>query len=228
MKLIGYVRVSTGKQARNGVSIDAQIERIRAYATFKGADLVEIYVDRGKSGKSFNHRPNAREAITRVLAGEADALIVYKQDRISRSALGALKLIHDLHSAGRDFISLKEDFDTSTPYGRLAMTMLAGFAQFERELARERTLDAVDYCIESRRVYSDVPFGFARDGKKLVEDPAEIAVVKTIGRRREAGIAYQKIANELNEGGVSPKRGSKWFASAVRSVFLTASKLSVL
>src|SRR5580698_2035163 len=92
MKTVGYVRVSTDRQADQGVSLDAQEAKIRAMATVQGADLCEVIVDGGESAKSLN-RPGMSKLLAMVEAREVDAVIIAKLDRLTRSVKDLCSLL---------------------------------------------------------------------------------------------------------------------------------------
>lgn len=222
-KFIGYVRVSTEEQARNGVSLDAQIEKIKTYVSLVDGELVDIIKDEGLSGKDLK-RAGVQEAKDRVVFGEADALVVYAIDRLSRSALDFLSLVKTLQVAGRDFVSVRESMDSSTPHGRFTMTVLASVAELEREMISARCKDASDRCRSEMLAYGKTPFGYRRDGQRLVEFPEEMEVLQGILALRDEGLTYRAIAERLNSNGKKSKMGGKWYASSVRSLILTYEK----
>ena len=120
--VVGYARVS----------ILQQEERLRAYCAAKGWRLLNIYVDGGWSGGSLN-RPALGELLEAVERGGIDGVFVCNLERLSRSQKDTLYLIEDrLLAHGTDFISINENFDTSTPFGRAMIGMLSVFAQLER------------------------------------------------------------------------------------------------
>ncbi len=217
-RLLGYARVSTEEQARFGVSLAAQEERIRAYATFVGADLVDVVVDRGFSGRVAD-RPGKTAAVGRVLAGEADALVVYAIDRLSRSTIDLLHTVHDLLRADRGFVSCREQLDSSTPHGRFTLTILAALAEMESELISERTAAAMHRLKVEGRAIGRGRYGCRAVGGRFVEVPERMEVVRRIVGLRDAGKPYRRIAEILNVEGVEPPgRGRRWYASSVRSV----------
>lgn len=138
MKVVIYVRVSTQEQAREGYSIGEQIERLTKYCEAMGWTVVEVYVDPGYSGGDTN-RPGLKKMLKDIAAGGIDKVVVYKLDRLSRSQKDTLFLIEDEFLKNNvDFVSMNENFDTSTPFGRAMIGILAVFAQLEREQIRER------------------------------------------------------------------------------------------
>ncbi|WP_304509232.1 recombinase family protein [Anaerotignum sp.] len=135
--VFGYVRVSTDNQLEN-YSIDEQIARLTAYCKAKDWILVKIYTDGGFSGGNTN-RPALRQMLEDVKKVEVDAVIVYKLDRLSRSQKDTLMLIEDEFLFNDvDFISINENFDTSTPFGRAMIGILSVFAQLEKDQITER------------------------------------------------------------------------------------------
>lgn len=133
-----YIRVSTQEQASEGYSVGEQTTRLKKYAEAMGWEIYKIYVDPGFSGGDTN-RPGLKELISDVETGEIDKVVVYKLDRLSRSQLDTLYLIEKIFLAhDTDFVSMSENFDTSTPFGRAMIGILAVFAQLEREQIKER------------------------------------------------------------------------------------------
>ena len=132
-----YVRVSTDNQLDN-YSIEEQTERLEAYCLAKDIHIVKVYTDGGYSGGNIN-RPALQQMLTDIDAGIIDVVIVYKLDRLSRSQKDTLNLIEDRFlSKNVNFISINENFDTSTPFGRAMIGILSVFAQLEKDQITER------------------------------------------------------------------------------------------
>lgn len=133
-----YVRVSTQEQAKEGYSIGEQTERLKAYCVAMNWTVVRVYTDPGFSGSNVN-RPELQAMIRDVRSGFLQKIVVYKLDRLSRSQKDTLFLIEDVFLANKvDFVSMSENFDTSTPFGKAMIGILSVFAQLEREQIRER------------------------------------------------------------------------------------------
>lgn len=133
-----YARVSTDSQLE-GYSIDAQKEFLLSYAKSKDYTEFEYYVDGGYSGKDLN-RPAIQKLIEDCKNHKIDAVFVFKLDRISRSQRDTLYLIEEVFNKYNvSFISMRENFDTSTPFGKAMIGVLSVFAQLERETILERT-----------------------------------------------------------------------------------------
>lgn len=132
-----YVRVSTENQLDN-YSIEEQIDRLTAYCKAKDYPIVKFYTDGGYSGGNLN-RPALQQMLSDIDKKYINTVIVYKLDRLSRSQKDTLSLIEDrFMSRGVDFISINENFDTSSPFGRATIGILSVFAQLEKDQITER------------------------------------------------------------------------------------------
>ena len=129
-----YARQSVEKQ--NSLSIDGQIELCRRTA---GSPLA-VYEDRGYSGKN-TRRPAFQRLLGDVRAGRIEKLFVYRLDRFSRSVADFGRLWETLQANGVEFVSVSENFDTSTPMGRAMLHIIMVFAQLERETTAQRVRD---------------------------------------------------------------------------------------
>src|SRR6202158_4750623 len=132
MKTVGYVRVSTDKQAERGVSLEAQAEKIRAMAVVHNAELVDIIVDGGESAKSLS-RPGMARLLELVDAGEVQAVIIAKLDRLTRSVKDLCTLLETFTRRGVALISVAESLDTGSAAGRLVINIMTAVSQWERE-----------------------------------------------------------------------------------------------
>ena len=142
MNVIGYIRVSTDRQAEQGVSLEAQEAKIRAMATVQGAELFEVIVDGGASAKNLN-RPGLQRLLALVDSGKVKAVIVAKLDRLTRSVKDLSSLLELFEKGGVALISVAESLDTASAAGRLVITIMAAVSQWEREAIGERTRDAL-------------------------------------------------------------------------------------
>ena len=219
---IGYARVSTDEQARDGVSLDQQVARIRAYATAKGLTMLDVLVDDGVSGKSLD-RPGLSEIIRMCERGEVAHVVVLKLDRLTRQTRHLLSLTEDLFLARKvELHSVSESLDTSSPHGRFVLTLFGGLAQMEREQISERTRNAMAYKRQLRQPTSHPPLGFRANGSKerMVSVPEELAVVRRVLETWRRGSSYGRIAAAMNAEAVPTKRGARWYASTVRGIVL--------
>ena len=216
---IAYIRVSTEQQATEGVSMAAQLERIRAYCLANGLELVAIHEDAGLSGKRADNRPGLQAALDDV-CNRGGVLVVYSLSRLARSVSDSLAIIDRLQKAGADLASLTERIDTTTAAGKMLLTMLAAFAQFERDLTAERTTAALAHKKALGQRVGTVPFGWdlSADGITLVENAAEQQTIATIRALRASGMTLQAIADRLNASATPTKKGTKWTPTTIRAM----------
>jgi DNA invertase Pin-like site-specific DNA recombinase len=219
MTAIGYVRVSTDKQAGQGVSLEAQAEKIRAMAVVHGAELIDIIVDGGESAKSLQ-RPGMERLLTLVDGKKVQAVIVAKLDRLTRSVKDLCTLLDRFERRSVALISVAESLDTGSAAGRLVLNIMTAVSQWEREAIGERTRDALSHKRNRGERVGNIPFGsrLAGDGEHLEPDPAEQAMLAEIQRLRQEGTAMRKIAASLNEGAYRTRRGTPWRLESVARV----------
>jgi len=211
MRAIGYVRVSTEKQADFGVSLEAQSEKVRAMAVVQGAELAEIIVDAGESAKSLN-RPGMARLLSLVDSGAADTVIIAKLDRLTRSVKDLAELLERFTRRGVSLVSVAESLDTGTAAGRLVLNIMVSVSQWEREAVAERTRDAMQHKRANHERVGTVPFGYhvAADGLHLEADPAEQGILARVRELKAAGRTTREIADALNREGFRTRRGTEW------------------
>lgn len=160
MRVALYVRVSTEEQSREGYSIDAQRDRLTAYAISQDWDIVDYYVDEGYSAKN-TERPDMQRLISDVKQKKIDVVLVHKLDRFTRSVKDLYTLLEDFSHYQCGFRSAQEQFDTTTPMGRAMMGMLGIFAQWEREIIAERVFVGMEQkTLSGKRNGSNPPMGY--------------------------------------------------------------------
>ena len=217
---IGYVRVSTDKQAEDGVSLEAQQARIAAWCTANGYDLVAIHVDAGISGKRTDNRPALQSAI-RDACDNSAALICYSLSRLSRSTKDTISLADRLAKSGADLVSLSERIDTTTAAGRMVFRMLAVLNEFERDLVSERTCAAMQHKKSKGERVGKVPFGYdlSADGITLTPNEREQESLAIIKELRANGYSLRRIADELTSRGIETKGGkSRWTHTTIQRI----------
>lgn len=212
-----YPRVSTQEQAMNGHSLDEQIERMKKYCEAMGWTIYNTYTDAGFSGANTD-RPGLQRMIRDIKAGRIDKVLVYKLDRLSRSQKDTLELIEDVFIANNtDFVSMSENFDTSTPFGRAIIGILAVFAQLEREQIKERMAMGKFARAKQGKMCGagHTPIGYDYvDGELITIDFERLQVVEAFQLASEGFSPYQ-IANVFNEKGYAHRWG-KWNDRSVR------------
>ena len=128
MRAVGYARVSTDKQSDQGISLEAQTEKIRAMAMVQGAELVHVIRDGGASAKTL-HRPGLQQVLDMAQGRQVQAVIVAKLDRLTRSVKDLCELLEVFERRGVALISVAESLDTSSASGRLVMNIMAAVSQ---------------------------------------------------------------------------------------------------
>lgn len=217
MRIGLYPRVSTQEQAVNGHSIDEQVERMKKYCEAMGWKVFNIYTDAGFSGADTN-RPALQRMIKDVKGGKLDKVLVYKLDRLSRSQKDTLLLIEDVFLKNNvDFVSMSENFDTSTPFGRAMIGILAVFAQLEREQIKER-MAMGKYARAKQGKFggsSHVPIGYDYINGILETNDFEKMQIIEAFTLAAAGQSPYSIAKSLNERGYTHRWGN-WNDRSVR------------
>jgi site-specific DNA recombinase len=173
MKAIGYVRVSTDRQAEQGVSLEAQESKIRAMATVQGAELLEVIVDGWESAKNLN-RPGLQRLLTLVNGGKVNAVIIAKLDRLTRSVKDLCSLLELSEKRGVALNSGCGIARHASAAGRLVITV-AAVNQWGRQAIGERTRDALRHKRTSAERVGNIRFGFrlSPDGRHVEPDPCE-------------------------------------------------------
>ncbi|HYD92618.1 MAG TPA: recombinase family protein [Flavobacterium sp.] len=215
-----YLRVSTEDQAQEGFSIPAQKERLTAYCTSQGWGVYDFYVDDGYSGKDLN-RPHMQRMITDIKAKKFNAVLVYKLDRLSRRQKDVLYFIEDIcEPFGVGFKSATEPFDTTTPFGKAAIGMMAVFAQLERETIIERSrMGKKEAAKQGKWSGGPVTYGYIYNGENLVIDETKAEIVRKIYRLYEGDdLGQRTIAIMLNDEGIPSPGGKKWSNEMIRYI----------
>jgi len=207
-RAIGYVRVSTGEQGESGLGLKAQMAAIRAACALRGWELVAVR-EEVKSGARADNRPVLAEVIRALRAGEADAVVVAKLDRLSRSVVDAGRLLEEARKGGFNIVALDLGLDLSTPTGELVANVLAAVAQWERRMIGQRTSEALQVKIAG---------GWTSPSWKA---RVPRAVRRRIVEMAEAGLSQRAIANRLNADGV-PAVGGSWHRGTVIRVLRQA------
>jgi DNA invertase Pin-like site-specific DNA recombinase len=214
-RAIGYIRVSTEQQAEEGVSLSAQEAKVRAYCDLYGHELVRIEADAASA--SSLKRDGLTRALASLDAGEADALVVVKLDRLTRSVRDLDTLLHGYFGAGgHDLVSIGEQVDTTTATGRLMLGMLMQVSQWEREVIAERTKAALQHKKARGEYVGQAPYGYrlAADGVRIEADPDEQRALDLMRELQASGMSLRGIAAALEQDGV-PARGARWHATTV-------------
>lgn len=214
-RVIGYVRVSTGHQADQGLSVEAQTKQVQTYAALYGLELVEVIVDAAESAKTLD-RPGLKRAFARIDAGDADGILVAKLDRLTRSVRDLGELL-DSRFRRATLLSVAEQIDTSNPSGRLVLNVLVSVAQWEREAISERTAAALAVkAARGERTTRHAPYGWQHVEGRVVENPAEQAVLRRVRELHEQGVSVRRIGAQLAVDGHRSRTGDGFGATQVQ------------
>lgn len=224
MRAVGYVRVSTEEQAKEGVSLAAQQAKLLAHCAAKGMEVVELIADDGISAVTpLERRPGGKQLLS-LLDGRrpmATEVVALKLDRLFRSTADGAKWLDNWgrRGVGLHVLDMRgEAFDTRSASGRLHLDIMISVGQWERGVISERTAFALDHLRRQRRAYGPTPLGYDREGADLVSNIDEAELVKRIQVMHRSGIAYAVIARTLNTEGVIGKKGGRMYASTVRYI----------
>jgi len=217
MKAIGYIRVSTARQANEGVSLDAQKLKIEQYAALHDIELMEVVIDAGESAKTLG-RQGIQKVLASVKAGSADAVVFLKLDRLTRSIRDLGAIVDLFNAKGAALISIQDGIDTSTAAGRLVLNVLGSVAQWEREAIGERTADALAHKRNLNEYTGGcVPFGkqIAADGIHLEDNTDAQKALEAIAELKGRGYSTRAIATELEARGIQNGKGGKSWSHVV-------------
>lgn len=216
--VIGYMRVSTDRQADEGTSLAAQKKQIEAYCNVYGLRVVAWIKDPGKSGKTLK-RPGIQKALRMLDDGKAEGLIVAKLDRLTRSLKDLGALLERYFRDDKALLSVGEQVDTRSATGRMVLNVITTIAQWEREQIGERVASMHAEKRARRERVGKPPYGMrvGSDGRTLKPDRDEQSALKMIRTMRDGGESVRGIAEELNRKNI-PSRGKKWHATTVARI----------
>jgi site-specific DNA recombinase len=219
VRAVGYIRVSSDKQVEHGMSLEAQHAKLTAYAQLYDLELVAVEVDAGVSAKSLN-RPGLQRALHMLTRGAADALLIVKLDRLTRSVRDLGELIDRYFAAGKhSLLSVNDQIDTRSAAGRMVLNILASVSQWEREAIGERTAEVIHFKQRQHEyVGGEIPFGWqmAADGIHLEPHIGEQAVIREARHLKGQGLSLRKIGQVLVNQGFLPRQGTSWHAQSVK------------
>ena len=205
-----YTRVSTEDQAKEGFSLDAQLDRLRLYARAQAWHVAGEYIDEGHSG-----RTTKRPAYQRMMAERAswDTLLVLKMDRIHRNSRNFMAMMDGLTCENKGFASVTESLDTATAMGRFVMDIIQRIAQLESEQIGERVYIGMEQKAKTSggSLGKPAPFGYRYDGDGRLQPVSEEApFVVGAFERFAAGQSKKEIYDWLNQEGVPTRRRTQW------------------
>lgn len=239
MRVVGYVRVSTDRQAEEGLGLEVQERALRSWAKAGGHRLVALYRDEGLSGsKDAADRPGLADALAAlrqagkvVRSGEvwAEGLVVPRLDRLARDLVLQEQLLAEVRRVGGVMFSAAageahylED-DPSDPSRALIRQVLGAVAQYERSMialrlmaGRRRKAERGGYAGGGR------PFGYRAEQTELVVDVDEMATLDRARELRGEGLSLRAIGAQLTAEGRHPRRAARWHPEVLRSILSPA------
>lgn len=212
-----YTRVSTEDQAKEGFSLDAQLDKLRSYCKARDWIVADEYIDDGYSGRNVK-----RPAYSRMMAemDKWDALLVIKMDRIHRNSKNFMLMMEHLKKEEKEFVSMTESLDTSTAMGRFVMDIIQRIAQLESEQIGERVYVGMEQKARTNGgvLGFNIPYGYDYvDGKLLVNED-EAKQVKNIFQMYLNGLSMKKIADILNSKSIPTKQNKIWGSQTVSMI----------
>jgi site-specific DNA recombinase len=224
-----YLRVSTQEQAREGISLAAQEAKLRAYCELRGLRIAWVVTDAGVSGgKPMHSREGGSRILDLVKHSAVAHVIAYKLDRLFRDCADCLTVTAawDKKAIALHLVDLGgQTLDTSSAMGRFFLTVMAGAAELERNLMRERTSEAMAYVkSQGHKTGGDVPYGYtlAADGKTLVTDEQEQAMLEAIRSARQRGYSQRAVVAELTRQGFTTRKGTPFILRQVQRIMAQA------
>jgi DNA invertase Pin-like site-specific DNA recombinase len=212
MRVIGYTRVSTREQAKDGWTLAQQRKDIEREAERRGWELVEVIEDAGYSGTSDN-RPGLQRALAMLAKRNGpEAIIIARLDRLARSTQNLCEYIGLSKRQRWSMIALDVQLDTTTATGRLMVRLLAAIAEWESEVNGDRVRDGMAEARASLKAEGKpVRFGF--------QAQVDNATVERILRARKRGDTFNAIARKLDAAGTpTPGGGARWYPSTVERI----------
>jgi len=216
MKAVGYIRVSTDKQVKEGISIDNQAERIKSFCEREGLDLIEIIFDEGISGGKNRSRPGFVKLLDMIQSREMEILVLYSLERLSRDMLTLLSLERYLNEYDIALYTVEGRVDTSTMDGWMSFAMKAFMSEMERRQVKYRTKRAMEHLKKNGKVAGEIPYGYKRVGDQLIEIEEEQGVIREANELYNNGCNLSQIARKLTRDGKLTRTGKPWTAQQVK------------
>ncbi len=218
LKAVIYARVSTEEQAKEGFSIPAQIAELQKYAKLNNFEIVEQFIDEGVSGKSIKGRPQLIRLLKGAEQQKFQIVLLYKLDRLARKLRDQLEISDTLVNFNVKLVSLKENFDTSTPTGMMTFQMFGMIAELERSNIIERGKLGQEQRAREGKYNGGVVLGYNSINKELVVNESEAIIVKKIFDYADQGWGLKAITRRLNEAGYRSKQGKAFSTNGIKTI----------
>lgn len=212
-----YIRVSTEEQVREGFSISAQREKLKAFCQVHDWQDYKFYVDEGISAKDTD-RPQLKQMLEHIEQGLINTVLVYRLDRLTRSVVDLYKLLDVFEKYNCTFKSATEVYDTSSAIGRLFITLVAAMAQWERENLAERVRMGQIEKARQGKYSPKAPFGFDKVDEKLVINEDEKIIIIDMIEKVKKGYSIRQLSEFMNSSGINPIRGYQWHIASILAI----------
>jgi len=237
MKLVGYIRVSTDRQAEEGLGLEVQEDALRSWARSNGHRVTKVLRDEGISGSNgIETRVGLAEALELLRSGEAGGLVVYRLDRLARDLVLQEQLLAEIWRMGAEVFSTSDaeqgylQDDPSDPSRKLIRQVLGAVAEYERamirlrlEAGRRRKSQSGGYA-----GFGSPPFGYCSESGALVPHSDEQVALARIRTLHDDGRSLREIARSLDADGLKPRRGDYWQPRQVGRIVNRLEKVSRL
>lgn len=226
VKLIAYLRVSTDRQAEEGLGLDVQRAAIQAWARQSGHRVTLWTADEGVSGSNgLEAREGLLDALAGLRTGQGRGLVVYRLDRLARDLVVQETLLAELRRIGAEAFSTSPaesaylGDDPDDPSRKLIRQILGAVAEYERAMivlrlrsGRRRKAEGGGFA------YGAPAFGFRASGGNLVPSDEEQETIERVLELRAAGLSLREVARTLDEHHISPRRAANWSPESVRRI----------
>ena len=219
--------IYTRKSSEEGLeqsfnSLDAQREACEAYIKSQHHEgwqaIATQYDDGGFSGGNME-RPALKQLMADIHAGKVSVVVVYKVDRLTRSLADFAKIVEQFDKSGVSFVSVTQQFNTTTSMGRLTLNVLLSFAQFEREVTGERIRDKIAASKKKGMwMGGTVPLGYTAQDRKLVVNEPEAATVRTIFNEFLRLGSVHRLQQWLRENNIKSRSGNHFFRGPLYTI----------
>lgn len=218
IRAVIYARVSTEEQASEGFSIAAQLAELQKYADQHNIEIVDRYIDEGASGKDIKGRPQLIRLLKDATRQRFQIVMFYKLDRLARKLRDQLEISDSLLNFNVKLVSLKENFDTTTPSGMMTFQMFGMIAELERSNIIERGKLGQKQRAREGKYNGGIVLGYNNINKELVVNESEAIIVKKIFDYADEGKGLKSITRRLNEAGFRSKKGKPFSTNAIKTI----------
>lgn len=228
MNLCGYVRVSTDRQAEEGLGLEIQRDAIASWAAANGATIVAWHADEGLSGAAdLSARDGLREALECLAAGTSDGIVVYRLDRLARDLMIQEQVLAEVWRLGGTMNSTSAaeasylTDDPDDPSRKLIRQVLGAVAEYEKSMITLRLkAGRRRKHLDGGYAYGSPPFGYASVQGVLVPVESEQEAIATASELRRSGLTLRAVAEEMNRRGIQSRRAAGWHAESVRRILV--------